>query len=720
MAGAGRRARGVLAAGDGLRAAARLVVEDHARAVGEVRQALHVLREGLVRRELAAIPVSRLKDVTEGRLRVGALEAAGYSNVHQVLGASVHTLRLLPGIAESTAQQTVAAAARIAEAVRQTVAVRIDIDQQDEQNTALVSAVHRLVVAGPQARRAREAAERLDAELTVLLDAAAPARGSVRALLAGRRRREEALAAVAGIAALLAEAQRRDLPTLLAQASADLLRPPVTGVEAWIDFELRSAEFYAVLGEVAEDGAGELTANEGFLPDTLVERVRAEPLDDALCRVSLRGYQAFGARFALAQRRVVLGDEMGLGKTVQAIAVLAHLAARRQSHFLVVCPAGVLVNWLREVESRSTLRAFRLHGPEREAGQAEWIRLGGVAVTTFDGLRRVEVPAGTAVGALVVDEAHYVKNHATQRSQAVARWTGRVERVLFLTGTPMENRVEEFRSLVHYLQPELLPLIDAGAVHAGPQAFRTAVAPAYLRRNRQDVLTELPEVVHVDAWTEFTPADLVAYRDAVAAGNFMAMRRAAYAVPATSAKLRQLREIVREAGESGLKVVVFSAFTDVLAAVQEALGQAESGPAVFGPIAGSTPAARRQELVDEFSALAGHAVLLSQIQAGGVGLNMQAASVVILCEPQLKPTAESQAVARTHRMGQIRRVQVHRLLATHSVDERILTLLHTKQRLFDDYARRSDLAESTPLAIDISDQSLTLRIVEDEQLRLAR
>ncbi len=162
-------------------------------------------------------------------------------------------------------------------------------------------------------------------------------------------------------------------------------------------------------------------------------------------------------------------------------------------------------------------------------------------------------------------------------------------------------------------------------------------------------------------------------------------------------------------------MVVFSYFREVLAAVGEALG-----PDALGPISGSLPAARRQELVDTFSAADGHAVLLSQIQAGGTGLNMQAASVVILCEPQIKPTLEHQAVARAHRMGQVRTVQVHRLLVADSVDQRMVELLARKDRLFDAYARRSDLAEAAPDAVDVSDGDLARRIVEEEQQRLVR
>ncbi|MER8188631.1 DEAD/DEAH box helicase [Kitasatospora sp. NPDC094015] len=710
----GRKPRAVLADAEQLHAVARAVIDDHRSAVTQVTEAAAALRDRLVRDELTAIPVAKLREVTDGRLRVSALEAAGLGTVRHIVDASAYSLQLLPGVGAQTAAQAIAAARQIAKATEQTVAVRFDVDRWDPMSTALVIALQRLVVAGPDAARAQEIAQRVVGEVVILVAAAQPARGAIRGLLAGRRRRQEAFAAVDRLTSLLTELEAEAVPLLFAQASADLLRPPATVIEAWTDFEYRSAEFYGVLDDIAGLGPVEDGASEGFLPEELSDRVRAEPLDDTQCTVSLRGYQAFGARFALRQKRVIIGDEMGLGKTVQAIAAMAHLRTQGSAHFIVVCPASVLINWTREIESRSTLRAYRFHGQEREAASEEWLRNGGVAVVTFDGLRRLQVPSELAVGMVVVDEAHYVKNHKAQRSLAVAAWTDRVERVLFLTGTPMENRVEEFRNLVHYLQPDLLPRIHSGSAAAGSKAFRKAVAPAYLRRNQQDVLTELPEVVHVDEWEEFTPTDSAAYRAAVAEGNFMAMRRAAYADPARSAKLRRLREIIREAADNGRKVVVFSFFRDVLAIVQDALGQG-----AFGPIDGSLSAVRRQDLVDQFAAVPGHAVLLSQIQAGGVGLNIQAASVVILCEPQVKPTTESQAVGRCHRMGQVRRVQVHRLLATDSVDQRMLEILRAKNRLFDEYARRSEVAESTPEAVDISERSLAVRIVEDEQLRLA-
>jgi SNF2 family DNA or RNA helicase len=177
------------------------------------------------------------------------------------------------------------------------------------------------------------------------------------------------------------------------------------------------------------------------------------------------------------------------------------------------------------------------------------------------------------------------------------------------------------------------------------------------------------------------------------------MRRAPFeaAGAGQSAKLERLLEIVDEAAGNGWKTVVFSSFLDVLRAVDEALAGRSAGL-----LTGRLDPTARQALVDEFSASPEPQVLVSQIQAGGVGLNIQAASVVVIAEPQPKPSIEDQAVARLHRLGQVRPVHVHRLLAEGSVDPRMLEILAAKRRLFDDYVRTSDLKDASPHATDVS------------------
>ena len=660
-----------------------------------VRTAYQASHAAAVRGRLRAIPIDRLRDVTGARLPVGKLEEAGYQTVADLVDATPEVLRQVPGIGATGAERTVDAAQRIAAAAEQNTGVTADMDLRGPDAAALLASIYRVRVADRVLERVREPAARLGNALTGLADTAKPLGSRLRKVFMRQARREHAVTAVSELNALFTDPKTtRDLERIDAAKQRLQTKPPRPAT-ARNDFEKHSADYFSTLHRIV--GAAERPeAARGFITDDLATRVAEQQLDETHLRVSLRGYQAFGARFILAQRRVVLGDEMGCGKTVESIAALAHLRAEGAKHFLVICPASVLVNWMREVASHSSLKAYRLHGAERDANARAWLRNGGVGVTTFEAVRGLEALPQPPVSMLVVDEAHYVKNPDTIRSSAVRVWADRVDRVLFLTGTPMENKVEEFRNLVGYLQPDLVSSIGEIDAVAGSEAFRRAVGPAYLRRNQEDVLTELPELVQVDDWGEFGVEDGEAYRAAVAARSFMAMRRAAYSSgdPATSSKLRRLVEIADEAGENGRKVVVFSYFRDVLDLVCSTLGER-----AVGPLTGAVPPTRRQEMVDEFANTKGHAVLVSQIQAGGVGLNMQAASVIILCEPQVKPTLETQAIARAHRMGQIRRVQVHRLLTTDSVDQRMLEILETKKELFDAYARRSDTAETMPEAL---------------------
>ena len=180
--------------------------------------------------------------------------------------------------------------------------------------------------------------------------------------------------------------------------------------------------------------------------------------------------------------------------------------------------------------------------------------------------------------------------------------------------------------------------------------------------------------------------------------------------PEDSPKLFRLREIVAEAVANGRKVIVFSYFRDVLDRTADALGGQ-----VIGQINGTVPASERQALIDRFTEHLEPCVLISQIEAGGVGLNIQAASVVIITEPQWKPSTEEQAIARSHRMGQTRTVDVHRLLTEDSVDEHMVQVLARKSALFADYARESHLRDAAPGAIDITNPDAIDAAISDTQ-----
>ena len=195
----------------------------------------------------------------------------------------------------------------------------------------------------------------------------------------------------------------------------------------------------------------------------------------------------------------------------------------------------------------------------------------------------------------------------------------------------------------------------------------------------------------------------------------MAMRRAAFTAPPNmqSSKLERLLELVDESFESGQKVLIFTYFRSVIDQVVNALGER-----AIGPITGSVSSTQRQNIVDQFQDSPVPLALVGQIQAAGTGLNIQAASVVIICEPQIKPSLEVQAIARAHRMGQVRKVQVHRLILPESVDEHMLEILARKQKEFDQYARPSDLADSVSDAKGVTEESIAKTIVKEERERL--
>lgn len=649
------------------------------------------VRDLEVHRMLSEMPIDRLKEATRERLRVAPLRDLGITTVQSVIDQTSR-LQYLNGIGETTARRLVAAARSLQQMVRDEMPVRIDIAKRGDATTRLLRSLR---IWDRTRRSVREDDAVLAASLAPLAQALADTASHLLVFSSGKTSEE--------LSSLFEVARQRGAALTDATSAA-------LGGDPWEDFLERPADYFAMLAELGfllEDE----TKIHGDLPEEIVEAVRALALKTEQLRASLRGYQAFAAKFALVQDKVIIGDEMGLGKTVEALAVLAHLRALGEQRFLVICPAAVVTNWIREVRDKSTLDAHRLHGFDRASALRNWLRGGGVAVTTFDSLGWFEghVVPDDQISCVVVDEAHYIKRPGTLRSQRATRYIEGSERAVLLTGTPLENKLEEFRTLVSYLRPDLA--VDDQQL--SPLRFRRQVAPAYLRRNQEDVLTELPDLVEVDEWLPMSTSDLAAYRDAVAAGNFMAMRQATLLTCGESQKLSRLIEIVEEAEENGRKTIVFSHFRAVL----EQVAQCLPGK-VFGPLTGSVRADLRQQMVDEFSATESGTVLVAQIEAGGVGLNIQAASVVVITEPQVKPTTEWQAIARAHRMGQLQSVQVHRLLSDEGVDQRITEILARKRVLFAEFARVSETAESAPEAFDISEADLAREVVAAERQRL--
>lgn len=686
----------------------RAAVDFEAPQRARVEVAIDAIRRPWVAERLAASGLEELRKASTERLRPDLLEADGITTVAQVLAGRRSDLTAISGIGARTADALLDAAREVERVTNDIAPVRLDPEHRTAEATELIAAL----VAWDAVRVTRGAADDL-ARAEALRPLAGALHDAVTHLVVTPLGEWRAADLEAETAAVVRRGE--DVAARLADrthASNAEGDPSAGTADPWSELARRPADFYTAL---AECGVGTEQRSLGDLPAGLVQTVLAQELRTDDLRVTLRNYQAFAARFALVQRRVVIGDEMGLGKTIEALAVMAHLWSTGADRFLVVCPASVVTNWVREVTAKSTVAVHRVHGPGADAAFDAWRREGGVAVISFASLGWRDRDFGRIerLDCVVVDEAHFVKNPDTWRARATLAQVEKADRALLLTGTPMENSVEEFRTLLGYLRPDLV--VDSEDM--APWPFRQRVAPAYLRRNVEDVLTELPELVEVDDWLEMSTADRSAYEAAVLEGNFAAMRRAAMLQGAGSAKVARLVELVEEAEDNGRRVVVFSYFRDVLDALADALTGERVQP-VFGPLTGSIDPDARQRMIDDFSAAEEGAVLLAQITTGGVGVNIQAASVVIICEPQLKPTTESQAISRSHRMGQLRSVQVHRLLSEDSVDERITEILAAKRRAFDEYVRHSEMADAVPEALDVTDAELARSVVAAEQERL--
>lgn len=271
-------------------------------------------------------------------------------------------------------------------------------------------------------------------------------------------------------------------------------------------------------------------------------------------------------KYALHQERVLLGDEMGLGKTIQAIATMVSLRNTGATHFVVVCPASVLTNWCREIRKMSRLSVTKVHGADRAEALQSWIKTGGVAVTTYETTGFFKLDAGFKFSLLVVDEAHYVKNPEAQRTKNVTNLSDHTERLLFMTGTALENKVDEMISLIKILQPTVASSVRGMEFLSSAPEFRSKVAPVYYRRKREDVLKELPDLIENMEWCTMTSVEEAVYEDAVLNKGFAAARRVSWNVDdlKDSSKAMRMKEIIEEAEDDGRKVIVFSFFLDTI------------------------------------------------------------------------------------------------------------------------------------------------------------
>jgi hypothetical protein len=444
----------------------------------------------------------------------------------------------------------------------------------------------------------------------------------------------------------------------------------------------------------------------------LLGRIGSLSLDTTRLVVRLRPYQEFGAKFAVAVRHGLLGDDMGLGKTIQALAAIAHVTvADGEWHHVVICPASLIDTWLQEIErALSDIPGWRFHSQSRDSSLRQWQEEGGVLVTSFEQASYLLDPRHPPFGFLVVDEAHLVKKPGARRTQVVRSLAGRAGRVLLMGGALMESRAAELIAIAELADPAQGALLrqrfdDGRDAHRDPDAFRDAISGIYLRRDQDEVLPELPGIIPRDVLIRVDVDAHLASKHAIATGNIMDARRALTIGDGRgSEKMERLRDIIDECRDGQKKVLVFSQFRPVLQ-----LACAVIGEEAF-VLHGDVPVSRRPQVARQFQRADGFAALVMQVDVGAVGLNLQAASVVILMEPQLKPSIEWQAVSRSHRMGQTLPVVLYRLIAADSLDERVVQLSNFKAELFTRLARPSapaDTATEVPDGIhDVTESEL--------------
>jgi len=423
-------------------------------------------------------------------------------------------------------------------------------------------------------------------------------------------------------------------------------------------------------------------------------------------RAELRPYQRHGIDWLHFMRGVGLGallaDDMGLGKTLQTLCAI-------EAPALVVAPTSVLPNWIDEIERfRPGLRACLYHGAGRTLDPEADVTLTSYALLRLDAKTLSE----REWAMVVLDEAQNVKNPDSQVARAAYGLPARFR--VALTGTPVENRLEELWSQFHFLNPGLLggrpdfqdryarPMADGDAEVAA--RLRERIRPFLLRRLKRDVAPELPPRTDVVLHCSLDDDERAVY-DAVRAstvsrvveqlrggGGVMAaleallrLRQAAChpsLVPGQeahrSSKLDLLRERLETAAAEGHRALVFSQWTALLDLVEPELNEAGLS---FVRLDGTTR--DRRGVVEAFQSDDGPPVMLVSLKAGGSGLNLTAADHIFLLDPWWNPAVEDQAADRAHRIGQEKNVVVHRLVTEGTVEERILELHARKRALFE-------------------------------------
>ena len=440
-------------------------------------------------------------------------------------------------------------------------------------------------------------------------------------------------------------------------------------------------------------------------------------------QAKLRPYQEAGVHWLRFLMRLGLGaclaDDMGLGKTVQVIALLLHLHQERGPEdlpSLLVVPASLIANWKAELSRFAPSLSIYVAHPSESGSDAAEISGQDLVITTYNMLSRLDWLRQREWNLAILDEAQAIKNSGVRQTRAVKelRACGRIA----LTGTPIENRLSDLWSLFDFLNPGLLggatqftrfakKMADGKQGSYGP--LRALVRPYILRRLKTDrsVIADLPDKTEVKAFCGLSKHQVALYRQSVeelaavidqADGiqrrgivlkYLMRLKQICnhpsqltsdgeYA-PEHSGKFQRLAEICRELAERQQKVLVFSQFREITAPLAEFLSHIFGHPGLV--LHGQTPVSKRQKMVEAFQREDGPPFFVLSLKAGGIGLNLTAASHVIHFDRWWNPAVENQATDRAFRIGQKRNVLVHKFVCRGTVEEKIDELILKKTGL---------------------------------------
>jgi SNF2 family DNA or RNA helicase len=437
-----------------------------------------------------------------------------------------------------------------------------------------------------------------------------------------------------------------------------------------------------------------------------------------LLKVPLYPYQLRGAIFAACRGRCILGDDMGLGKTVQTLAAAELLARERGiERVLVIAPASVKYQWQTEINKYTNRDVQVIDGSSAQRrtqyAQPTFYRLINYEQVVRD---RDELNLWNP-DLIVLDEAQRIKNWQSKTSRAVKKLRSRY--ALVLTGTPLENKLEELYSIVQFVDDRRLgPAFQFLSEHRvldrdgkligyrNLEAIRERLAPIFLRRTRAEVLSQLPARTDTTVWVEMADAQRTPYREQqhhlagmlgkkylsetdrrrilACVTNMRMLCDSTFLLDQqthVSPKLDELEELLAELLGRDLtnKVVIFSQWERMIQLAADIARKQNTNPAILH---GNLTGPERRRVLERFRDEADCRVFLST-DAGGTGLNLQVADTIINLELPWNPAVLEQRIARVHRMGQHRPVQVYNFVTRDSIEERVLTVLGQKQALFE-------------------------------------